>query len=58
MNKGKLKMGRKRLEKTKSTLKLSIDSDLILALNETGVNKSRLFSIAAKIYLKKKNLKK
>ena len=47
-------MGRKRLSKVKQRLTLSIDSDLLLKLEEDGVNKSRLFSIAAKKYLGKK----
>lgn len=47
-------MGRKRLEKPKSRVKLSVDPDLLEALREQGVNQSRLFSIAAKKYLRAK----
>lgn len=47
-------LGRKRLEKTKKTLGLSVDADLIEELKNDGVNISRLFSIIAKRYLRKK----
>lgn len=47
-------MGRKRLEKPKARLKLSVDADLLEQLEKDGVNKSRLFSIAAKKYLRRK----
>lgn len=48
-------MGRKRLEKTKKTIGLSVDADLLKKLEDDGVNKSRLFSIFAKKYLRKKS---
>lgn len=51
-------MGRKRLSKVKVRLNLSIDQDLLDELEKDGVNKSRLFSISAKVYLKKKARKK
>ena len=50
-------MGRKLVEKTKSRVKLSIDPDLLEALKDSGVNQSRLYSIAAKKYLRKKGKK-
>lgn len=48
------KLGRKRKEKTKKTIGLSVDADLIDELRKDGVNASRLFSIIAKRYLRKK----
>lgn len=53
--KERVNLGRKRLEKTKQTIGLSIDADLLEQLNKSGVNKSRLFSIFAKKYLRKKS---
>lgn len=50
-------MGRKRLPEVKTRLNLSIDQDLLDKLEKDGVNKSRLFSISSKIYLKKKSKK-
>lgn len=50
-------MGRKRLEQPKKRIKLAVDADLLDQLEKDGVNKSRLFSIAAKKYLKKKRKK-
>ena len=47
-------MGRKRIEKPKKTITLRVDSDIYQMLQEDGVNKSRLFSIAGRKYLKKK----
>lgn len=47
-------LGRKRLEKTKKTIGLSVDADLVEELKKDGVNMSRLFSIIAKRYLRKK----
>lgn len=51
-------MGRKRLAKTKKTVGLSIDQDLLdaldLQLKQDEVTRSRLFSVAAKVYLRKK----
>lgn len=52
--KERVKLGRKRLEKTKKTIGLSVDVDLLEQLEKAGVNKSRLFSIIAKKYLRKK----
>lgn len=49
-----IKMGRKRLWNKKKTVGLSIDPQLLEELNKDGVNKSRLFSIFAKKYLRKK----
>lgn len=48
------KVGRKRLEKPKKKLMLSIDPDILEELEKDGVNKSRLFSIFAKKYLRYK----
>lgn len=50
-------MGRKRKDKVKERLTLSVDADLLKKLEEDGVNKSRLFSISSKLYLRKKSLK-
>lgn len=50
-------LGRKRLEKTKKTIGLSVDADLVEELKKDGVNMSRLFSILAKKYLRKKRQK-
>lgn len=47
-------MGRKRLENTKKTIGLSVDSKLLAELEKEGVNKSRLFSIIARKYLRNK----
>lgn len=47
-------VGRKRLEKTKKTIGLSVDADLLAELEKEGVNKSRLFSIIARKYLRKR----
>jgi len=47
-------MGRKRKDKLKKRITLSVDEDLWSELEEDGVNRSRLFSIAARIYLKRK----
>lgn len=46
-------MGRKRLLNTKKTVGLSVDSKLLEELDKEGVNKSRLFSIFARKYLRK-----
>ena len=51
-------MGRKRLPKTKDRVKLSVDIELLEQLNIDGVNKSRLFSLAAKKYLRRKSKNK
>ena len=50
-------MGRNRVDKPKKTITLRVDSDIYQMLQEDGVNKSRLFSIAGKKYLKKKQKK-
>lgn len=50
-------LGRKRLKKVKKPLTLSIDQELLQALETDGVNKSRLFSLIAKKYLRKKGKK-
>ena len=47
-------MGRKRLDKTKKNITLRVDPDIYEQLTKDGVNKSRLFSIAGKKYLRKK----
>lgn len=47
-------LGRKRLEKPKKKLMLSVDPDLLKELEKDGVNKSRLFSIIARKYLRVK----
>lgn len=47
-------MGRKRKDKLKKRITLSVDEDLWSELEKDGVNRSRLFSIAARIYLKRK----
>lgn len=47
-------MGRKRLKTVKVRLTLAVDADLLEALRKDGVNQSRLFSIIAKRYLRKK----
>ena len=52
--KERAEVGRKRLEKPKKKLMLSIDPDILEELEKDGVNKSRLFSIIAKKYLRKK----
>ena len=46
-------MGRKR-GITKGKLTLSVDEKLIEELNDDGVNKSKLFSLSAKKYLREK----
>lgn len=51
-------LGRKRLEKTKKTIGLSVDADLLAELEKEGVNKSRLFSIIARKYLRLKRKNK
>lgn len=48
-------MGRSRKEKTKKRITLSVDADLWEQLEKDGVNRSRLFSILAKKYLRKKS---
>lgn len=50
-------MGRKRKSQVKVKLNLKVDPELLEQLNADGVNKSRLFSIIAKLYLRKKNKK-
>lgn len=47
-------MGRKRKAVVKKTYGISVDPDLWEALEKDGVNKSRLFSISAKLYLRRK----
>lgn len=47
-------MGRKRLKYKKKPISVSIDERDLEALDEAGINKSRLFQIAARKYLKKK----
>lgn len=47
-------LGRKRLEYTKKTIGLSVDKKLLDELEKDGVNKSRLFSIIARKYLRNK----
>lgn len=51
-------MGRKR-GKPKVRVNLSIDEKLLEELENVGVNKSKLFSLSAKMYLRKisKNVK-
>lgn len=49
-------MGRKRKDAVKVSLKLSVDKDLVDELNLDGVNKSSLFTMAAKKYLDQKKL--
>lgn len=51
-------MGRKRLDKTKKRITLSVDADLLDELEKDGVNKSRLFSIVSRKYLKAKRKKR
>jgi hypothetical protein len=48
-------MGRKRLDKPKKTITLRVDAEIYEQLTKDGVNKSRLFSIAGRKYLKKKH---
>lgn len=48
-------MGRNRLDKTKKNITLRVDPDIYEQLTKDGVNKSRLFSIAGKKYLRKKH---
>ena len=48
-------MGRKPKMETKTKLTISVDEKLLVELEKDGVNKSRLFSLAARKYLKKKN---
>lgn len=48
-------MGRNRLDKTKKRITLSVDEQLWLELEKDGVNRSRLFSIIARKYLRKKS---
>lgn len=47
-------MGRKRKDKVKISIKLAIDPDLYDELIKDGVNKSRLFSISSRKYLRRK----
>ena len=47
-------LGRKRLDNKKKTIGLSVDPALLEELEKDGVNKSRLFSIFARKYLRKK----
>lgn len=47
-------MGRKRLKYTKKSISVSIDERDLEKLDEVGINKSRLFQIAVKKYLRKK----
>lgn len=51
-------MGRKRKDVVKKTYGISVDPELWEQLEKDGVNRSRLFSICAKIYLRKKRRKK
>lgn len=46
-------MGRKRLEKPKKRVQISIDKDVHDSLKKVGVNVSRLFEISGKLYLRK-----
>lgn len=48
-------MGRKRIEKPKKTITLRVDVEIYEELIKDGVNKSRLFSIAGRKYLRKKH---
>lgn len=48
-------VGRKRKDAVKKAIRLSVDADILEALEKDGVNKSRLFSIAAKKYLRSKS---
>ncbi len=50
-------MGRKRLDHKKVPLTLRVDPQLNEQLKEAGINKSRFFEIAARIYLRKKGRK-
>lgn len=50
-------MGRKRKDELKKRMTITVDADLLIRLEEDGVNKSRLFSISARKYLKKKSKK-
>lgn len=47
-------MGRKRKNSPKVNITLRVDSDIYKELVEDGVNKSRLFSIAGRKFLKEK----
>ncbi len=47
-------MGRKRLKYKKKTISVSIDERDLKKLDEVGINKSRLFQISVRKYLKKK----
>lgn len=51
-------MGRKRKENVKKTYGISVDPELWEELKKDGVNRSRLFSVSAKLYLRKKKKKK
>lgn len=50
-------LGRKRLDQTKSRVKLSIDADLLQRLKDEDVNISQLLRIAAKKYFRLKRKK-
>ena len=50
-------MGRKRKEVVKKTVTLSVDPEIWKELKATGVNRSRLFEIAGRKYLRKKSKK-
>jgi len=49
-------MGRKR-GKVKAKLTISVDEELLFELIEDGVNKSKLFTVASKMYLRDKRKK-
>lgn len=46
-------MGRKR-GKVKAKLTISVDEELLFELIDDGVNKSKLFTVASKMYLRDK----
>jgi len=48
-------MGRKPVLNPKKTITLRVDAEIYEQLTKDGVNKSRLFSIAGRKYLKKKH---
>jgi len=50
-------LGRKRKEVVKKTVTISVDPEIWDKLKATGVNRSRLFDIASRKYLKKKSRK-
>jgi len=49
-------MGRKRTSNKRKVM-ISVDADLVDQLDEHNVNRSKLFTVAAKIFLRKKRKK-